>query len=315
MNYIVFDLEWNQGYTSPSKSSDTIPFEIIEIGAVKLNSDKVMIDEFSEIVSPQIYKTVHYMTGKLVQLKMDELKKGEPFPVVMRKFLEWCGNDYVFCTWGPLDLYELQRNMVYYHMKPFSDRPFAFYDVQKLYAIECDEEKRRLGLETAVDELKVEKDIPFHRAFSDAYYTAKVFSTIHRKETFLHYSYDVFTPPKNKDSEIDLFFGDYTKYISRTFKTKEEMIMDKKVRSTDCYICGKHTKKLTPLFSVGGRFYLCVTKCETHGYMKVKIRIKKSEDNRIFTVKTRKMISEETARGLVERYKKCKDGKKAKSKE
>lgn len=315
MNYIVLDLEWNQGYTTSSKLSGTIPFEIIEIGAVKLNSDKVMVDEFSEIVCPTIYKTVHYMTGKLVQLDMKELKKGLPFLTVMQKFLEWCGTDYVFCTWGPLDLYELQRNMAYYKMEPLANGPFPFYDVQKLYAIECDEQKRRLGLETAVDLLKIEKDIPFHRAFSDAYYTAKVLSCIHRKETFLHYSYDVFNPPKDKESEITVFFGDYSKYISRTFETKEELLSDKTVRNTDCYICKKHTKRIAPLFTVGGRFYLSVHKCETHGYMKVKIRIKKSEDDKYFTVKTKKIISEDTAKSLVERYKKCKEGKKAKNKE
>ena len=38
MNYIVFDLEWNQSPNGKERENPRLPFEIIEIGAVKLNS-------------------------------------------------------------------------------------------------------------------------------------------------------------------------------------------------------------------------------------------------------------------------------------
>lgn len=37
MNYIVFDLEWNQNPDGRKHPDSRLPFEIIEIGAVKLN--------------------------------------------------------------------------------------------------------------------------------------------------------------------------------------------------------------------------------------------------------------------------------------
>ena len=40
MNYIVFDLEWNQNPAGKKTRNDKLPFEIIEIGAVKVNSKK-----------------------------------------------------------------------------------------------------------------------------------------------------------------------------------------------------------------------------------------------------------------------------------
>ena len=40
MNYIVFDLEWNQSPGGKRWSNSQLPFEIIEIGAVKLNEKK-----------------------------------------------------------------------------------------------------------------------------------------------------------------------------------------------------------------------------------------------------------------------------------
>ena len=46
MNYIVFDLEWNQSNTGKEPECGILPFEVIEIGAVKLNNDLESIGKF-----------------------------------------------------------------------------------------------------------------------------------------------------------------------------------------------------------------------------------------------------------------------------
>lgn len=312
MNYIVLDLEWNQSSTIQG-SNPEVPFEIIEIGAVKLNDEKVMIDEFSALVKPQIYQTMHYMTGKLVHIKMQELKHEQPFEEVMSRFLEWCGEDYIFCTWGPSDLTELQRNMVYFGFKTFADGPFAFLDVQKLFAIEYNEPKERRALENAVNFLGIPKDIPFHRAFSDAYYTAKVFEYLGKEGTLRHHSYDVFVPPHDKAHEIHAYFGDYEKHITRTFASRESMMNDREVKNVGCYLCEAGVKKVTKLFAPTGKYYIGVSLCPEHGYIKTKIRIHKTEKERFFAVKTRKLISEEDAEAIVNRYQKLKADKRMKN--
>ena len=43
MNYIVIDLEWNQSNTGEEPEVKEIPFEIIDIGAIKLNSESICI--------------------------------------------------------------------------------------------------------------------------------------------------------------------------------------------------------------------------------------------------------------------------------
>ena len=48
MNYIVFDLEWNQGMNE--EIEDDLKFEIIELAAIKLNADLDIIDEFRQVV-------------------------------------------------------------------------------------------------------------------------------------------------------------------------------------------------------------------------------------------------------------------------
>ena len=39
MKYIVFDLEWNQSPSGKEGAVESLPFEIIEIGAVKLDEN------------------------------------------------------------------------------------------------------------------------------------------------------------------------------------------------------------------------------------------------------------------------------------
>ena len=46
MNYIVFDLEWNQSPGGKKYSNSRLPFEIIEIGAVKMNEQREVVDVF-----------------------------------------------------------------------------------------------------------------------------------------------------------------------------------------------------------------------------------------------------------------------------
>ena len=135
MNYIIFDLEWNQACEDNIKKYENLPFEIIEIGAIKLNSKKEIIDEFTVVIKPEIYKELHYITEQLIQIHKEDLDRGISFVDACTKFLEWCGKDYLFCTWGNLDLIELQRNINFYKMPPLANKPFKFLDIQKLFSI------------------------------------------------------------------------------------------------------------------------------------------------------------------------------------
>ena len=301
MNYIVLDLEWNQGGAAEENNS-ALPFEIIEIGAIKLNNEREKTDEFSVLIKPQIYHEMHYVTKKLIHLQMDQLESGKPFPDIMEKFRNWWGEDYIFCTWGPLDLSELQRNIRYYQLKPIADRPFKFLDVQKLFSIGYEDSKTRRSLEYAIDFLQIEKDIPFHRAFSDAYYTAKVLSFLDAA-VLENYSYDVFNIPKNRSEEIYTLFdtihqSPYAKYISRGFEDKIKALNDKNVISTKCYLCNKNLRKKIRWFTPNGKHYYSVSYCDKHGYMKAKIRIRKTENDLIYVVKTEKFISEEDVENI-----------------
>lgn len=301
ITYIVFDLEWNQSNDN-RKTIEKLPFEVLEIGAVKCNEDRKIIDQFHELIRPQVYMTMHYMTQKIVHLDFDNLKDKDPFKIVMNRFLKWCGEDAIFCTWGNLDLLELQRNMAYYKMKPLNDGPLTFIDVQKLYSLSFEDGKKRSSLETAVDFFGFEKNEDFHRADNDAYYTALIFEKV--KDKYLkNYSFDVFHIPKDSASEIHVSFDTYSKYISREFKNRIVAMQDKEVQSTRCYICNRNAKRKIKWFTLNNKHYFCVAFCRNHGYLRAKARIKKVGNGNVYVIKTIKSITENDVEMITEKLK------------
>lgn len=303
MNYIVFDLEWNQSATGKHYTNKKIPFEIIEFGAVKLNSNLQEIGRFHELVKPKVYKNINRITKSLLHLEMDELKDARDFKEVMTSFLKFCGKNYIFCTWGTLDLIELQRNIQYHQMKPLSEKPIKYLDVQKLFALQFEGKKSQHTLEYAVDMCCIDKDIAFHRAFSDAYYTAKVLAYLD-PEFRKKYSFDTFYLPKNKREEIRIHFDDYYKYISRGFDSRLNAMQDREVLYSGCYLCRRRVAKPIKWFTANSKHYYCVSHCKKHGHIKGKIRLRKAGDGKVYVIKTMKQISENEVMEIQEKYKK-----------
>ena len=223
MEYIVVDFEWNQSPYGKSASNKRLPFEIIEIGAVKLDEDGREIDRFSEVIKPKVYRKMHHVTKSLTGITEKDLNHGARFPKVLEDFMLWCGKDYMFCTWGNLDLLELQRNMKFYHLENLLPGPIKYYNVQKLFRIFYDEENSVMSLEHAIDYLRMEKKKDFHRAICDAEYTAAIFAGMDKEEAKRWYTMDYYQNPKNRKEEIKLVYDTYAKYVSKEFETKEEI--------------------------------------------------------------------------------------------
>ena len=298
MNYIIIDLEWNQCPNGKAKEEKMLPFEIIEIGAVKVNESRKMIGEFHEIIKPAVYTVLNDTFKEIVPGEMEELKQGRKFPDVIREFFEWCGEEYRFATWGPMDLVELQRNMKYYQLSTLSHKPFFYYDVQRLFAVFFEENKQARTLAFAVEFFHIEEKEEFHSAIADAKYTALIFQKFDLKKTKKYMEIDYFNAPKKREDEMYVSFTSYSKYISMEYKTKELLLGAKNVKSAVCCICQGHASKKIDWFSNNNRNYYGVFLCKQHGYLKGKLRVKKSEDERYFAVKTIKIISKDEATSL-----------------
>ncbi|MDO5348697.1 MAG: exonuclease domain-containing protein [Lachnospiraceae bacterium] len=313
MNYIVFDLEWNQSPRGKEGAVDHFPFEVIEIGAVKLDENRKQIGEFRQLVCPTVYTQLHYKISEVTHLDMETLRReGVPFEQAMNQFLEWCsasGEDYRFVTWGSMDLTELQRNMVYYGLEIPFPMPLLYYDLQKLFSLRYGNGKEKLSLDQAVEimEVPIDEEKPFHHALDDAYYTGQIMSRMDFAPVKAFLSMDYYRIPEVEEEEITLSFpaygafSDYTKYVSREFEVKEEAMADKRVNDMICCRCRRMLRKKIRWFAVNSRLYVCLAVCPEHGLVRGKIRIKKAESGGVFAIRTTKLVDEAGAAAIAEK--------------
>ena len=82
MDYVIFDLEWNQCPYGKGKENPKLPFEIIEIGAVKMDGERNVLGTFHRIVKPVVYQHLHHRTREVVGLTEEDLQNGIPFALL-----------------------------------------------------------------------------------------------------------------------------------------------------------------------------------------------------------------------------------------
>ena len=301
MNYIVFDLEWNQSPNGKEDSVEHLPFEIIEIGAVRVTEDREIRDSYQQVIRPRVYKRLHYKIQEITHFTEEELSYGKDFKRAIVEFLEWCGDDYMFCTWGSMDLTELQKNMRHYKLERILEFPLFYVDLQKMFSLRYDDGHMKRTLTSAVEYLEIPEENAFHRALSDAYYTAKVMQVMDFEKYKGRLSIDTFYAPRIKEEEIFVRFDQYTKLVTREFLDKEEMFADEDVKSLCCNRCDKPLEILLDWFSDSGKTYYCLGKCPEHGYVRGKIKVKKLEEDSFYAIKIMKSTDEEGAESIYEK--------------
>lgn len=175
MQYIVLDLEWNQPLSPQRMVRD--PFnlsgEIIQIGAVRIDNlkDLNITDRYSEIVRPVFYTKMNKRVNEVTELTDDDLAQGRPFTEVCPEFLEWCGEDYAFITWGGSDIYMLEDNMCIHEMD--IDVLPECYDAQVVFDDQITQEDRSFALSYAMWKFEIRPERS-HDALNDAVNTVAV---------------------------------------------------------------------------------------------------------------------------------------------
>ena len=252
MNYIVLDLEWNQCPYGKQFEISQLPFEIIEIGAIRLTSDTPdashlpeepsylkVEDTFREIIAPQVYKKLHHRTQQVVHLTDEDFRGRRRFVPVIRDFLRWCGPDPVFCIWGSSDLTELQRNLAWYGVPSPFPFPLFYCNVQKIYSILYEDRRSRRSLSNIVEALRIPMTMDFHDAFADAYYTAQILCRIPEQDLLCNTSVDYFRVPASREEEFKVSYPTYDKYVFRSMSGRMSPLHDKEITSVICPVCGK----------------------------------------------------------------------------
>ncbi len=182
MNYIIFDLEWNQCGSECEIITEPVclPGEIIEIGAVKLNDAFQKVDELRLFIKPQYYTKLHRRIVTLTGIRDKELaEKGLPFPEAYQKFMDFCAEEYSFMTWSRSDLPILVDNMLLYGID-ISQLPDT-YDLQRIFCNEIMRFSRKMALDDALKVLN-EKGDTAHDALNDSRNTALVCNHLELEE-------------------------------------------------------------------------------------------------------------------------------------
>jgi inhibitor of KinA sporulation pathway (predicted exonuclease) len=179
--YTILDFEFNQAFDFEDEKYAVNPrcrFEIIQIGAVKVDEKLNIIGKFDKLIKPRVYPRMHPFVQKITGWTNESFKNADSFPAVYRQFRKFIGDDKVLCTWGSSDVRALYRNLTYYNIVK-APVIIEYMDLQSIATRYLKYSKGgSVGLKTAVDLLGIEGDEQFHNALGDAVYTAKVFAAI-----------------------------------------------------------------------------------------------------------------------------------------
>ena len=303
MQYIVFDLEWNQSPTGrviANKNGSRIPFEIIEIGAVKLDENKNVISSFDRLIRPQVYFKFHKVVENMLPITMKDLQKGKDFKTVYEEFINWCGTDFYFCTWGEADLMQFQRNMSFYGIENNFPMPFLYFDLQKVYSKQYLDDNMTPSLESAVKALDIAQSMQYHRAIHDAQYTAQIMQKLKDEDLIENVSVDTFRIPKRPADEIRKRSRFSEEYITRGFDCKEKATKYRELRKGSCFICSETMDRVVRWFSDNKNYY-AVFKCKKHGLISAKFKVKKSDLGYFYGVRNMSRIDESAAETIKEK--------------
>lgn len=174
---IVIDLEWNTaGRKSkvPASEAARMPFEIMEIGAAKVNGQLDLVDTFHRRVIPVLYREIQYHIAKVTQRTQESLGEGDPFPRVAADFFAFAGPRPILASWGTSDPEVLISNLRFHGLEP--EAGFQALNLQAVFSRLAEGTGRgnQRSIEYALDFFQLDKDLPFHEAKSDAVYAARI---------------------------------------------------------------------------------------------------------------------------------------------
>ena len=196
MDYIVLDIEFNG-----RKFASELPMEVIEIGAVRLNSELEQLDTFTSFIKPVYFTKLNSFIQKKTGIPQEEIDRAARFPAVSKSFRQWlsASEEVMFITWGGEDI---KRIVLDTRMHKLSDQYWMttpYFDLLKGFT-------RYKGLtndvsvEGALEMLELEGSGQAHRALDDAIMTAQIFRAVfshmdfERKQFFV----DTYTNAKER---------------------------------------------------------------------------------------------------------------------
>lgn len=178
MNYIIFDLE----ATCWEDRNNQKQAEIIEIGALKADSQGNPVSEFSEFIQPKLHPELSDFCKELTTIEQSDIDSADPYPLVIAKFKQWINvhEPYVLCSWGFYDKKQFTKDCILHEL----DTHWLQRHISLKHQYAAIKNLRRpVGINTALQKEGLELEGTHHRGIDDARNIYKIF-----KAHFGHWS-------------------------------------------------------------------------------------------------------------------------------
>ncbi len=169
--YLIVDLE------ATCTKDNSIPrhkMEIIEIGAVLLNSRNLQIEsEFQTFIKPILNPSLTDFCKSLTTIDQQEVDQAPLFPEALKSFQSWFYpfGSYLFCSWGDYDKNQFKKDCKLHNVGyPF---PGGHLNLKKAFSRFLDSPKK-FGMTEALNKLRIELEGVHHRGIDDARNTARI---------------------------------------------------------------------------------------------------------------------------------------------
>ena len=292
MNYIVLDMEWNQPWPGSPSSKKVLPVnirgEIIQIGAVRINEEQFVEDEFQIMIKPKYYRHLNRRVSKLTGIKEAKLREeGVSFPEAIELFRRWCGEDIVFLTWGFDDIGILRENLRLFGLEEdWTERRF---NAQRIFNAQTDGSTSQKALKTAMEMFSIEATRPAHDALGDAYHTALICAMLNLKQGMAEYGAAL----KSHDNGFHgaELPGCLDRKVFYDYADKRAALAAMSGEENLCPLCGSRMLG-SRWFAQPGHRYMDLATCPEHGKFLIRVRLSTQPDE---TVRVSRLTYEATS--------------------
>lgn len=236
MNYIIFDLEWNQPSTPQEKKAALRQGEIVQLGFFILDERLEILWQENITIKPVVYPTMNEFVSALTGITQERAERGVPFQTAFSELAKHFGEKTVLFTWGDDDLPILKKNMAFHGIE--TSLP-PHYNLQRIFCTQTQTPAVQIGLKTAAEQFLIDTNIQIHDALNDAYITLLIARQLNLTKGIRQYHRKNVSPPQKNPQQPWLtekpLLTDETEY----FGNIDGMAAFCGTLFTDCPICGK----------------------------------------------------------------------------
>lgn len=184
MDHVFLDFEMNPISRSHKEARQVVRGEIIEIGAVKLDSDYLLTDRYSAYVKPALCGIAPHIVT-LTGITDQKVAGASPLSEALEAFVRWIGPDSVrIYSWSDSDKKQLTRECQLKEL-PLPRVFRRWMDFQRIYTRLLGLSRRsRLSLSNAVGSVENDFEGKQHSAMADAENAASLLTLVKDREAF-----------------------------------------------------------------------------------------------------------------------------------